>query len=276
METHHQPRQMYANHKMCLDHAKIEAYLAGKNIYPRTIEIDLINRCSRACPACPSAGSTMPPAVLTDRFVDRLLGILEGETHGVILSGGEPTISPYFAEIMRIARQRQFQEVAVITNGSELERPEIQAALLEYGTSVRVSLYDWYDGDEPKTYFFKQLERIAGLRRRVEETGSRLEIGVSLLTSRRRLPALLRAVGPAGGSGAHWVYFHPLCQNWLDGVPVQEDQAGVLPVLLSLRENAPPGVNVYVPEQRYTSYPLVFTSFHAAHFLMQIGANGVN
>jgi hypothetical protein len=213
---------------------------------------------------------------LRPEFVDRFLGILEGETRGIILTGGEPTSSPHFLDIIRIAHLRRFQEIAVITNGSELGRPEIQDALLQYAAAVRVSLYDWYDSDVPAASFFGQLERVASLRKGVEQTGSSLEIGVTLLTSRSRLPRLLPAARQAASSGAHWLFFHPMCEQWAEGRPIQENQEGVLQALVSLHKDIPTGVEIHIPEQRYSSYPLHFSAFHAAHFLLQIGANGVN
>ena len=147
-------KRIYANHKASLNRVQVEAYLAGKRIFPRTVEMDLTSLCTRACPTCPCAGSTQPAQVLAPEFVDRFLGVLEGGTRGIILSGGEPTSSPHFVEILRIARRRGFTEVAVITNGSELHRPAIQDALMEHATSVRVSLYDWDHSDIPAKSFF--------------------------------------------------------------------------------------------------------------------------
>jgi MoaA/NifB/PqqE/SkfB family radical SAM enzyme len=121
-------KRLYANHKASLNQVQVKAYLAGKNVFPRTVELDLTTRCTRACPTCPCAGSVQPSRVLAPAFVDRFLGVLGGETRGIILSGGEPTSSPHFIEILRIARRRRFTEVAVITNGTELGRPAIQDA----------------------------------------------------------------------------------------------------------------------------------------------------
>jgi pyruvate-formate lyase-activating enzyme len=259
-----------------LNRAQVEAYIAGKNVFPRTIEMDVSTRCTRKCPMCPSAGSSLPATTLTPGFVDRLLGAVEGETRGLILSGGEPTYSPHFVEILRIARRRRFLEVAAISNGSELGRPEIQVALMEYATSVRVSLYDWYLSDTPAKPFFDQLEKVAALRKRIDAEGSKLEIGVALLTSRDRLERLTAAARYAAESGCHWLYFHPLCTDWGSARPVQDSQEGVLEAVAAFERGVAPGVKVQIPKERYTSYPLRFSAFHSAHFLMQVGADGIN
>jgi len=269
-------QRIYANHKCSLNRAQVDAYLAGKPIFPRTVEMDLTNRCTRACPTCPSAGSRMPAHVLTPDFVDDVLGVLEGETRGIIFSGGEPTFSPYFVDILGIACKRGFTEVAVVTNGTELGRRDIQDALMTHATTIRVSLYDWYDSDTPAPTFFKQLERVTGLRKRIDREGSKLEIGLAMLTSRKRLPRMLNAVKHAAAAGAHWLYFHPMCERWAEGQPVQENQEGVLEALEALQQGAGSGARIHVPVERYSRYPLYFSAFHAAHFLIQIGADGVN
>jgi organic radical activating enzyme len=269
-------KEIYANHKSSLDWHRVDGYLAGERVFPRTVEMDLSTYCTRKCPTCPSAGSSGSPRTLTPSFIDRFLGVLEGRTHGIIMSGGEPTASPHFAEILAIARRRGFKEIAVITNGSELGKHRIQDLLIEHATSVRVSLYDWYAADKPAKSFFQQLERISALRKRIQDERSGLELGAAMLTSRPRISRMLTAARHASVSGAHWLYFHPLCERWEECQPVQCDQEGVLDAIAAFRATVPPGVDVYVPEQRYTRYPLRFSRFHAAHFLLQISADGVN
>ncbi len=269
-------QRMYANHKIALNLAQVDAFLSGKNIFPRTIEMDVTTRCTRKCPLCPSAGSRLPHMTLTPEFVDRLFGVVEGETRGVIFSGGEPTFSPHFVELLRIARRRGFREVAVISNGSELGRPEIQDALMQHATSVRVSLYDWHLTSPPAPSFFDQLAKVAALRKRIDAEGSTLEIGVAMLTSQQRLERLIPAAKLAAGSGCHWVYFHPLCTDWERAKPVQDNQEGVLEAVAAIEAEVPWGVQVQIPKERYTRYPLRFSAFHSAHFLMQVGADGRN
>jgi len=75
-------QQLYANHKCCIDWSRVDSYLAGHNVFPRTVELDLTNRCSRACPMCPVPRSGAPVRELTAGFVDRFLGVLEGHTRG--------------------------------------------------------------------------------------------------------------------------------------------------------------------------------------------------
>lgn len=253
---------------------RVERYLLGERIFPTTIEIDLTQRCTRVCPACPYSVSRRPGLTLPLSFIDRLFGILGPHTPGLVLSGGEATSLPDYPEVLAMARRRGFKEIATITNGTCLHLPRVQEGLVKHGTSVRVSLYDWQEGDTG-TYKLT-LRRLSALRERADRDGSGLSIGASILTRAEwtdRMPAVAMAAIEAG---AHWVYFHPFCVDWESPAPHMADQTGVLDSIDELRDRADVCARVQVPAERYAEYPLVFRELHAAHFLLQIGADGMN
>jgi hypothetical protein len=181
---------------------------------------------------------------------------------------------PHFPQALALAREKGFEEIAVISNGANIHLPRVQDALLEHATSIRISLYEWQEEDAE--HFVTTLKKIEGLRRRIETEGSRLEIGASLLTrtewNERYVPVGLRALN----SGIHWLYFHPYCIGWDSRYPVQADQTGVLAAIERLREAAPSNANIQVPFARYAPRALSFEKLHGAHFLIQVGADGVN
>lgn len=266
--------QIFAPSKVAIHRERIEAYERGENIYPVTVELDLTQRCTRACPACPYSAARSAGLTLELPFLDRLFGILGRNTPGLVLSGGEPTSVPHFPETVALARQKGFREVAVISNGSLLHLPEVQSALLTHVTSIRVSLYDWQEGDS--AYFVETLAKIRNLRNRIEKEGSTLEIGASILT-RSEWNQKYSHVGTAAlNAGVHWVYFHPFCIDWDKKRPVQADQTGVLAAIEEFQKQAPPEANIQVPVERYSAVPLNFSTLHGGHFLIQIGADGCN
>lgn len=265
--------QVFAEDKVAVDADRTARWLAGESVFPNTIELDLTDSCTRACPACPFGASRLNTRYLSLRFLDRLFSILDGQTPGMILSGGEPTLSPHFPEVLALARRRGFRQIATISNGTRLHLPAIQDALLEHGTALRVSLYDWESGRLETAR--KTFAQVAHLRERADREGSRLEIGVSMLTSRKRLPYIGPVADLAAESGAHWLYFHPFCRDW-EVRPAQDDQTGVLEALDDVRDRLAGRIEVQVARDRYGDKALHFSSFHAAHFLLQIGADGVN
>ncbi len=266
--------KIFAPSKVAIHKERIEAYLKGENIHPITMEMDLTQRCTRSCPLCPYASSRSTGLTLELPFLDRLFSILGPHTFGLVLSGGEATLVPHFPETVALAREKGFKEIAVISNGSRLHIPEVQDALLEYVTSIRVSMYDWQDGDSK--YFIETLEKISNLRNRIEEEGSQLEIGASILTRTEWNNKYAHVGLKALNAGVHWVYFHPFCVDWETQRPIQADQTGVLEAIEKFREEAPHNANIQVPYERYSLEPLHFNKLHGAHFLIQVGADGWN
>lgn len=101
--------------------------------------IQVVRHCNQTCgfcsnPATPYSHSFDDIRALLDDFVER-------EYFGVILTGGEPTLSPILADVIRYARSTRLH-VRMITNGQLLADPhyaeELAAAGLQH---VHVSIY---------------------------------------------------------------------------------------------------------------------------------------
>ena len=158
--------------------------------------------------------------------------------------------------------------------GPLLHKTEIQDALLEHVTSVRVSLYDWQEGESE--YFRQTLHNIENLRKRADDEGSGLQLAAGMLTKSEWVSRIEPVGKMALSSGIHWLYFHPFCIEWEHRHPLQEDQTGVLAAIEVLKRKHSQNGNVQVPYERYQGYPLEFEMLHGAYFLIQIGADGVN
>jgi MoaA/NifB/PqqE/SkfB family radical SAM enzyme len=272
-ETPGKESQTASGYKIAAHREKVLAYLGGEAIYPVSLELDLTSRCSRACPDCPSTRS-QAHWQLSKEFVVRLFSILAGRVQGLLLTGGEPTISPLFSKTLALARERGFRDIAVVTNGSHLDQDEVGEALLAHASTIRVSLYDWEEAAcEGTDLVFARLE---ALRRQIDRQKSSLRIGVSALTSTARLGRLQKLVEAAIDSGVHWVYFHPRCRNWDKGRPQPEEQAGVIDEIRRLQGEFSGRIEIEVSLQRYQDFSLNFAGYHAAHFLMVVGADGKN
>ncbi|MEL7658424.1 MAG: hypothetical protein AAGU75_21240, partial [Bacillota bacterium] len=181
---------------------------------------------------------------------------------------------PHFPETVKLAREKGFKEIAVISNGANIHLPRIQDALLEHATAIRISMYEWQEGESE--HFTNTLKKIEELRNRVEKVNSKLEIGASILT-RRGLNHRYEPVGlKALSAGIHWLYFHPYCIDWDQNFPKTDDQTGVLEAIEKLKEKAPQDANIQVPYERYSLEPLYFEKLHGSYFLIQVGADGVN
>lgn len=265
--------EVASTHKIAFHREKLGAYLRGERILPATLELDITSQCTRTCPECPSSRSRETDSLPLD-FVRRLFGELEGQTKGLLLTGGEPTMAPHFRAVLALARSEGFEDIAVVTNGSLLDTDEAAEALLEHASTIRVSAYDWdaksCGGLEPT------LRRIAALRDRIDRAGSGLQIGVSALTSEERVPMLCEVAERSREAGCHWIYFHPQCQEWSLGTPRRVSQEGVLGTLQDCVRRHVNGFRAFFSYDRYHETPLSFEGYHAAHFLLVIGADGKN
>jgi len=265
--------EMASAYKIAYHREKLEAYLRGEPIFPASLEMDLTSACNRNCHQCPSTTS-LESKNLKIEFIERLFSRLEGQTRGLLLTGGEPTMAETFPETLRLARKHGFVNVNVVTNGAFLNEKKVADALLAHASAIRVSLYDWTAGScrELKPV----LKQIEMLREKIDREKSRLQIGVSALTSRENAGGLSAVAQEASSAGAHWIYFHPTCTKWEIGTPLRVDQKNVLETVDRYEKSLLNGFNVYVCRDRYRENRLEFSGYHAAHFLLVIGADGMN
>jgi organic radical activating enzyme len=252
---------------------KVADFLAGKAIYPATLELGVTTACDRSCPDCPSRRGK-PGLYLSLETAERLLLLCRGHTFGIILSGGEPTLHPDFGRLLAMTREHGFLDVVVISNGSQLDRAEVAGSLLLHASAVRVSLYDWQQQAAPDRS--PTLKRIERLRMAIDKTGSKLQIGASLLTRGVSRKKLNLAAAAARAAGAHWLYLHPTCISTTKGATRANGQEQLLTALESCRQNQPPGFTVHYLAQRFSASPAAFQGYHAAHFVMVVGADGDN
>lgn len=259
--------------KILYHRKKVATYLDGRPVFPATLELDFTARCNHDCPDCPSSLSTAA-MMLDEAFLDRLFGMLAGRTRGLLLTGGEPTLYPEFPKAVAKAREAGFIDINCVTNGSRLHDERVAETLLQHVSGIRVSLYGWGQGECEA--FEQTLRRIEALRNRIDRSGSRLEIGVSALTDADRVGELGGVAGKARDAGAHWAYFHPRCEGWSDGAPSRVDQSGVMEEIERIQSAHRNGFQVFVQHARYSPASVRFREYHAAHFLLVIGADRKN
>ena len=264
-------RTLASPYKIAWHKEKFKDALAGRNIFPATVEMDITTACNAGCHNCPSTRS--PEAKnLSMEIVDRLFGSLAGETKGLLLSGGEPTQAASFGQTLALARKHGFEDVTIVTNGSQLDRKQVQTALLRDASAVRVSLYGWDDGaSETLRAVFASIEN---LRNQIQKDQvSDLQIGVSLLTSQDMVHKLPEIASSVRDCGAHWLYLHPKCTGWGTGTLGQEEQGD-----LTAQHEALEGIyndfQILLCPARYEKTQLYFDAYYTSQFLLVVGADG--
>ena len=97
-----------------------------------------------------------------------------------------------------------------------------------------------------------------------------------MLTSAVDADGLTLVARRAREAGAHWIYFHPMCIRWDLGMPTQASQEGVIKALEMWNAGGLNNFKVFVFRDRYKQDSIEFNHYHAAHFLLVVGADGKN
>ncbi len=266
-------KNVASGYKIGYHKEKLSTYLKNEPIFPVTLELDITSQCSRVCQDCPSCRSPYQES-LSWEFIKKLFASFEGQTNGLLLTGGEPTISPLFPNVLKFARESGFKDIAVVTNGSHLLEHNVTDALIEKASTIRISMYDW-DGDSCNG-IQPTLKKIEYLRKRIDQTRSSLKVGISALTSFDRVSKLSEIAESVRSAGAHWIYFHPMCTGWSNAQLNQVNQDGVVQAINDYRNICRDEFEVFISSSRYDNTPLKFSGYHAAHFLLVVGADGMN
>jgi uncharacterized radical SAM superfamily Fe-S cluster-containing enzyme len=150
---------------------------------------DILDHCNLRCPTCfaessPALAAVAPLAEVL-ASVDARLARENGRIDVLMLSGGEPTLYPWLAELLDALVARPVVRILVNTNGLRVAQDDALLALLERHRE-RVEVYLQYDGSsaEASTH-----HRGADIRRFKERALERLS-GAGIFTTLTMTAAL--------------------------------------------------------------------------------------
>jgi uncharacterized radical SAM superfamily Fe-S cluster-containing enzyme len=150
---------------------------------------DILDHCNLRCPTCFAESSPALAAVAPLEevlaSVDARLSRENGRIDVLMLSGGEPTLYPWLAELLDAVAARPVVRILVNTNGLRIAQDDALLALLERHRE-RVEVYLQYDGSsaEASTH-----HRGADIRRFKERAIERLS-GAGIFTTLTMTAAL--------------------------------------------------------------------------------------
>ncbi|MDP2689672.1 MAG: radical SAM protein, partial [Deltaproteobacteria bacterium] len=147
--------------------------------------IDLTNRCNLTCPVCfanaNAAGYLYEPSF--DEVVNMLTAIANQRpvrANMVQFSGGEPTVRPDFLDIVRKARDMDFEYIQVNTNGIKMAEPEFALAAKEAGVQ---NLYLQFDGVTDDVYKKTRARDLLEYKMRAIENCRKVRMDVILVVT---------------------------------------------------------------------------------------------
>lgn len=118
---------------------------------------DVTQSCNLCCPNCftsssPSLEGIVPVSRILEN-IDQRLAREDGQIDVLMLSGGEPTVHPDFAELLDRVLERNIVRVLVNSNGIEIAQNDgLLRQLAHYNT--RVEVYLQFDGLRRETHRF--------------------------------------------------------------------------------------------------------------------------
>ncbi|MFQ5968019.1 MAG: radical SAM protein [Acidimicrobiia bacterium] len=130
---------------------------------------DINENCNLRCPTCYAdsmpelTGVAQVDDVLAN--IDTRLAREGGRIDVLMLSGGEPTIHPRFAEILRLVTQREIGRILVNSNGVLIARNDELLDLLARHKD-RVEVYLQFDGFRKETYLHHRNADLRSLKER--------------------------------------------------------------------------------------------------------------
>lgn len=116
---------------------RLREIAAGRDVFPATVELDLVDYCNHNCDWCvdPVHGNNSMDRETVSRL---LIELRELGTEGIVFKGGgEPTLYNRFAEVLGETHQLGF-EIGIVTNGSRLI--DLCDDIAEHASYLRVSL----------------------------------------------------------------------------------------------------------------------------------------
>jgi len=124
---------------------KLQALANGEDVFPVTVELDLVDYCNHDCGWCVDPKHMNHS--LEREFVSKLLDELKrlGIEGIVFKGGGEGTLHPSYKDILKEAKEFGF-EVGIVTNGSRIS--QLYVPVVENASYVRVSV----DGPTPESH----------------------------------------------------------------------------------------------------------------------------
>lgn len=147
--------------------------------------IDLTNRCNLSCPVCfanaNAAGYLYEPSF--DEIVTMLTSIANQKpvrANMVQFSGGEPTVRPDFLDIVRKARDMDFEYIQVNTNGIKMAEFEFAQAAKEAGVQ---NLYLQFDGVSDDVYKKTRSKNLLDYKIRTIENCRKVKMDVILVVT---------------------------------------------------------------------------------------------
>jgi uncharacterized radical SAM superfamily Fe-S cluster-containing enzyme len=145
--------------------------------------IEVTERCNLTCPMCYAGSSPAGRDYTLEEIARRMDALLEVEGPGISIqiSGGEPSVRKDLDQIARLAQERPFGHMEMVTNGIRLARePDFAQKLVEWGFT---SVYLQFDSLRGADLVKLRGEDLSDVRLKATEHVDRTKLSATLAVS---------------------------------------------------------------------------------------------
>ncbi|MCC6644991.1 MAG: radical SAM protein [Polyangiaceae bacterium] len=237
-------------------------------------EIQLSHLCNNRCVFCVSGRNThhkIAPIVPLDEVLGPLRSAREKGYQKVTVLGGEPTILPYFLDVVREAVALGFSEIVLFSNGARLHRPELLDAVLatggnfEFRFSFQGATRESHERTTKRKGSWDQLLASVDAAR---ARGQRVTANMCVVaTNYEDVPRFAELLVPRGVSQLHLDMMNPYDAGISDVAELHAVQARyslMAPRLAAMIAAFPPGFDVHVGNLPFCVAPALAASVHHA------------
>lgn len=237
-------------------------------------EIQLSHLCNNRCVFCVSGRNThlkRAPIVPAEEILGPLRAARAKGYRKVTILGGEPTIIPYFLDVVREAVSLGFEEIVLFSNGTRLHRPELLDAVLatggrfEFRFSFQGATKESHERTTKRKGSFDQL--VASLDA-VIARGGRATVNMCVVASNHEdVPKFADLLLPRGIQQLHLDMMNPYDSGIEDLTELHAVQArygDIAPNLEAMVAAFPPGFDVHVGNLPFCVAPALAGHIHHA------------
>jgi uncharacterized radical SAM superfamily Fe-S cluster-containing enzyme len=175
-------KQRYAHHWEGKDYAPASSPFPMRQRAGLGI-IEVTERCNLTCPMCYAGSSPAGRDYTLDeiaRRMDELLAV-EGPHMSIQLSGGEPSVRKDLDQIAKMAKERPFGHIEMVSNGIRLAREhDFAAKMVEWGFTSVYLQFDSLRGEDLVTL---RGENLLDVRQKATENLERAGLPITLAVS---------------------------------------------------------------------------------------------
>ncbi len=204
----------YSKLKLILNKEKIDSILDVRNgvkkmdeYFPISAEVHLTDYCNLNCEWCTDKNLRKNKGTLDLKIIEKLFLEFGHQGTGVTLEGGgEPTLHPYFKEVLELGKKANV-EMGLISNGTE-DISDCIGMLNWVRISLDSSTRSEYQKEKGKDYFsnvLKNMEKMSKAR-----DPQKTFIGVGYVLTVRNQSDLKELVKQLDNIGVDYIYFRPV------------------------------------------------------------------